>query len=76
MRFVVYAAGAIGGVVGAQLHRAGNDVTLVARGPHYEAIRDRGLVLETPLVGAVAFGWAALRALHKETEELAPSGSE
>lgn len=48
MRFVVYGAGAVGGVVGAQLHRAGHDVTLVARGAHYEAIRDTGLVLETP----------------------------
>ncbi|MDX2465986.1 MAG: 2-dehydropantoate 2-reductase [Acidimicrobiia bacterium] len=48
MKFVVYGAGAVGGVVGAQLHRAGHDVTLVARGAHYEAIRDNGLVLETP----------------------------
>jgi 2-dehydropantoate 2-reductase len=49
MRFIVYGAGAIGGVVGAQLHRAGNDVTVVARGSHYTTIRDRGLVFESPL---------------------------
>jgi 2-dehydropantoate 2-reductase len=49
MRFIVYGAGAVGGVVGAQLHRAGNDVTLVARGSHYNTIRDRGLVFESPL---------------------------
>ncbi len=48
MRFVVYGAGAVGGVVGAQLHRAGHYVTLVARGPHFEAIRDRGLTFESP----------------------------
>jgi 2-dehydropantoate 2-reductase len=48
MRFVVYGAGAVGGVIGAQLFRQGNDVTLIARGAHYEAIRDRGLRLETP----------------------------
>ncbi len=48
MRFVVYGAGAVGGVVGAQLHRAGHDVTLVARGAHYEAIRARGLTFESP----------------------------
>jgi 2-dehydropantoate 2-reductase len=45
MRFVVYGAGAIGGVLGARLHESGRDVTLVARGSHYEAIRDHGLSL-------------------------------
>ena len=48
MRFVVYGAGAVGGVIGAQLFQQGHDVTLIARGAHYEAIRDRGLRLETP----------------------------
>src|SRR5689334_16284648 len=47
-RFVVYGAGAIGGVVGARLHRRGHEVTLVARGAHYEAVRDRGLTLVMP----------------------------
>lgn len=48
MRTVVIGAGAIGGVVGAQLHRAGHDVTLVARGRHLEALRENGLRLCTP----------------------------
>ena len=48
MRFVVYGAGAIGGVVGAKLHQAGHSVVLVARGPHYEAVAAHGLTLETP----------------------------
>lgn len=48
MRFVVYGAGAIGGVVGARLHQAGFAVTLIARGAHLEAIRARGLELVTP----------------------------
>lgn len=48
MRFVVFGAGAVGGVVGAQLHRAQHDVTLVARGDHFLAIRDRGLLFESP----------------------------
>lgn len=48
MRFVVYGTGAVGGVVGAQLHRAGHDVTLIARGEHHDTIRDQGLTLETP----------------------------
>jgi 2-dehydropantoate 2-reductase len=48
MRFVVYGAGAIGGVVGARLVQGGYDVTLIARGAHYEAIRDRGLRIRSP----------------------------
>ncbi|MFB9836054.1 ketopantoate reductase family protein [Actinoallomurus acaciae] len=48
MRFIVYGAGAIGGTVGAQLFRHGHDVTLIARGAHYEAVRDHGLRLDTP----------------------------
>jgi glutamate carboxypeptidase len=48
MPFVIFGAGAIGGVVGARLHRAGFDVALIARGAHYEAIREHGLTLEQP----------------------------
>ncbi len=40
MRFVVYGAGAVGGVVGARLALAGADVALVARGEHLAAIRE------------------------------------
>jgi 2-dehydropantoate 2-reductase len=48
MRFVVYGAGAIGGVIGACLQRSGHDVVLVARGRHREVIASAGLRLETP----------------------------
>lgn len=48
MRFVILGAGAIGGVVGASLHRAGFDVALIARGAHYQAIRERGLTFARP----------------------------
>jgi 2-dehydropantoate 2-reductase len=47
MRFVVLGAGAIGGLVGARLFQRGEDVTLVARGAHAEALAS-GLVLEAP----------------------------
>jgi 2-dehydropantoate 2-reductase len=49
VRFVIYGAGAIGGVIGARLFQSGHDVALIARGPHYEAIRDRGLRIESPI---------------------------
>jgi 2-dehydropantoate 2-reductase len=48
MRFVIFGAGAIGGVVGGRLHQAGHEVALIARGKHYEAILDRGLTVEDP----------------------------
>lgn len=48
MRFIVYGAGAVGGVVGARLAESGADVALVARGAHADAIRDRGLTVQSP----------------------------
>lgn len=43
MKICVIGAGAIGGFMGALLARKGYDVTLVARGAHLSAIRERGL---------------------------------
>jgi 2-dehydropantoate 2-reductase len=48
MRWMVYGAGAVGGVLGARVHEAGHDVVLVARGAHLDAIRSHGLTLATP----------------------------
>lgn len=45
MRFAVVGAGAIGGLVGAMLARSGEDVTLIARGPHLQAIKERGVLV-------------------------------
>jgi 2-dehydropantoate 2-reductase len=47
MRYVVYGAGAVGGVIGGNLHRAGVPTTLVARGAHLEALRRDGLLLRS-----------------------------
>ncbi len=49
MRFMVYGAGGVGGVVGAQLNKAGQDVVLIARGAHLEALRAKGLRYQTPV---------------------------
>ncbi|HWW53667.1 MAG TPA: 2-dehydropantoate 2-reductase N-terminal domain-containing protein [Acidimicrobiales bacterium] len=48
MRFVVFGAGAIGGVIGGRLFEHGYEVVLIARGAHHDAIRDHGLRLESP----------------------------
>ena len=45
MKICIYGAGAIGGYMGAELARAGVDVSLVARGPHLAAMRKNGLKL-------------------------------
>ena len=41
----VYGAGAIGGYLGCCLSKAGANVSLIARGPHKEAIEKNGLTL-------------------------------
>jgi 2-dehydropantoate 2-reductase len=43
MKFAVVGAGAIGALVGAMLAKAGEDVTLVARGPHLRAMQEHGV---------------------------------
>jgi 2-dehydropantoate 2-reductase len=48
MKICIYGAGAIGGLLGAKLARAGEEVSLIARGAHLEAIRSRGLKLIGP----------------------------
>jgi 2-dehydropantoate 2-reductase len=47
MRIAVMGAGSIGGYFGGMLSRGGNQVTLIARGLHLKAIRDRGLRIVT-----------------------------
>ncbi len=46
VKICVYGAGAIGGYLAACLHDAGADVSLIARGPHLEAIQKHGLQLK------------------------------
>ena len=45
MKILVYGAGAIGGALAVRLASTGEDVSVVARGAHAEAIRARGLTL-------------------------------
>ena len=43
MNLVIVGAGAVGAYIGASLARAGEDVTLFARGPHLEAMKRDGV---------------------------------
>jgi 2-dehydropantoate 2-reductase len=51
MRIAVVGAGGTGGYFGGLLARAGQDVTFIARGAHLEALRARGLTVESKLAG-------------------------
>jgi 2-dehydropantoate 2-reductase len=48
MRFIIYGAGGVGGVVGGRLAQQGHDVVLIARGAHLDALQRDGLRLEDP----------------------------
>ena len=48
MRFAIYGAGAIGAYLGAKLAAAGEDVSLIARGPHLRAMQERGVRVHSP----------------------------
>ena len=45
MRICIFGAGAVGGMLGNELGRVGHAVTLIARGPHLDAIRKNGLTV-------------------------------
>ena len=51
MRIAIVGAGAVGGYFGARLAHAGQDVTLLARGAHLDAIRNHGLQVVSPALG-------------------------
>jgi 2-dehydropantoate 2-reductase len=48
MRFVIYGAGAVGGVIGGRLKEQGHDVVLIGRGKQVAAVREQGLRVESP----------------------------
>jgi len=49
MRFIIYGAGGVGGTIGARLFQNGHEVLLIARGAHYQAIKDHGLIFNSPV---------------------------
>jgi len=54
MKICIFGAGAVGGVMAGWLHKAGHDVSVVARGANLTAIREHGLRIRTLATGAVA----------------------
>lgn len=68
MRFAIFGSGAVGGYYGARLARAGHDVTFIARGPHLQAIRERGLEIRSPMLG----GFTVRAPVEEDTTRIAP----
>src|SRR5438552_10733215 len=54
MRIAVVGAGGIGGLYGGLLARAGHEVSFLARGEHLQAIRRRGLEVQSAEFGTFA----------------------
>ena len=48
MRIAILGAGGVGGYYGGALARAGHQVSMLARGAHLDALRERGLEVRTP----------------------------
>lgn len=48
MRYIIYGAGGVGGVIGGQLLHHGHNAILICRGEHLTTIQRRGLTLITP----------------------------
>src|SRR5262245_53012851 len=48
MRFIVFGAGAVGGVVGGRLAQHGHEVVLIGRDKLCVAVKQRGLTIESP----------------------------
>src|SRR5437016_5954967 len=49
MRIAIMGSGAVGGYFGARLAAGGSEVTFIARGAHLAAMRERGIIVESPL---------------------------
>ena len=47
MEILIYGAGGIGGYFGGKLAKAGNSVSMIARGAHLKAIKEKGLIVKS-----------------------------
>jgi 2-dehydropantoate 2-reductase len=64
VHIVVMGSGGVGAYFGAKLHRAGERVTFVARGPHLAAIKRSGLAIKSAVEGDVLVRPAAVERLE------------
>src|SRR5687768_12019706 len=69
MRFAILGSGAVGGYFGAKLAKSGQDVTFIARGAHLDAIRSRGLEIQSAKLGDFVVKTAA----ESDTAKVGPA---
>lgn len=69
MKITVFGGGGTGGAIAAYLARTNHDVTLLARGAHLDAIKERGLTMRTPHLGTFT---VPLRAVTAEAYQDTP----
>ncbi len=78
MRICIYGAGAIGGWLGVQLSLAGEDVTLIARGPHLDAMQKNLtivlIVMVVITIIAALVGYLLGKAFQTKQEALKHTG--
>ena len=68
MRFAVYGAGAVGGLLGARLLSAGHEVHFIARGKHLDAMRTSGLHVRSAVFGEQRYSVQA----HPSPKDVGP----
>jgi 2-dehydropantoate 2-reductase len=51
MNTLIYGAGPLGSLYACLLHRAGNDISLLARNEHYDYLKENGVVLHNEFTG-------------------------
>ena len=51
MKILVYGAGVIGSIYAARLYEAGCKITLLARGKHFEDLKQNGVIIKDTLTG-------------------------
>ncbi len=66
MKIVVVGSGGVGGYFGAKLAKAGEDVTLVARGAHLKAMRENGICIRSSVDGEWRVDVHAVESLKDE----------
>jgi 2-dehydropantoate 2-reductase len=68
MRFAILGSGAVGGYFGAKLAKSGQEVTFIARGAHLDAIRSKGLQIQSAKLG----DFVARAAAESDTSKVGP----
>ena len=66
MRVLIVGAGGTGGYFGAKLARAGEDVTFLARGVHFRALRTNGIRIRSSIEGEWSTPVRAVASLEGE----------